>query len=240
MKDNDKTKEQLAEELEELRQRITELEASEAERNQAKTTLSAIEEDYQKLFENFPIGVTVVDMKGVILYCNPSVYSKGGYTDGEFTGKHFSKIASVRLKDIPTFIRVFNSTVRGKIPKPFETIYQRKDGTTGWAELSVSLIKVGEKRRILVMQHDITERKQAEEEFENIFNLSPDMVGVFTTEGGLIRVNPSWEIILGYKTEELLEMGWTTLVTPRRCGKDKQGGGEAVKRQSCCRFYQSI
>ncbi len=60
----------------------------------------------------------------------------------------------------------------------------------------------------------ITERKEAEEEFENIFNLSSDMVGVFTTEGRLIRVNPSWETILGYKAEELLKMGWDTLVHP--------------------------
>jgi len=64
------------------------------------------------------------------------------------------------------------------------------------------------------LQMEITERKRAEEEFENIFNLSSDMMGVFTTEGGLIRVNPSWETILGYKAEELLEMGWATLVHP--------------------------
>ncbi len=70
------------------------------------------------------------------------------------------------------------------------------------------------RQRIAGLEVSETERKQAEEEFESIFNLSPDMVGVFTTEGGLIRVNPSWETILGYKTEELLEMGWATLVHP--------------------------
>ncbi len=76
------------------------------------------------------------------------------------------------------------------------------------------------------LQQEIAERKQAEEEFENIFNLSPDMVGVFTTEGRLIKVNPSWETILGYKTEELLKMGWTLLVHPddvERTQKEVEG-----------------
>ncbi len=212
--DKDRTKEQLVNELAELRQRLAVLEKSEVKHKQAEKILPLPAEDYQKLFDLLPIGITMLDMKGVILYCNPAVYNIGGYTEGEIIGKHFSKIASVRLKDIPKFIRVFNYVVRGKIPKPLGITYQRKDGTIGWTELNISLTKIGGKRRILVIQHDITERKQAEEEFENIFNLSPDMVGVFTTEGGLIKVNPSWETILGYKTEELLEMGWAKLVHP--------------------------
>ncbi|MFC2006856.1 PAS domain-containing protein, partial [Chloroflexota bacterium] len=136
MKDKDKTKEQLITELGEMRQRITQFEVSEVERARTEKSL-LLDEDYQRLFELFPIGVTVLDMKGVILYCNSVVYDKGGYTKGQFTGKHFSKMASVKLKDIPTYIRIFNSVVRGEIPKPFEAIYQRKDGTTGWTEISI-------------------------------------------------------------------------------------------------------
>jgi len=101
MNTRDKTKEQLAAELEEMRQRIAELETSKAGRKRVDKNSQQLEESYQKLFELLPIGVTVLDMKGVILYCNPTVYSKGGYPEGEFTGKHFSKIASIRVKDIP-------------------------------------------------------------------------------------------------------------------------------------------
>ncbi len=118
-KDQDKTKEQLITELGEMRQRVAQLEASEVERVQTEKSPLLLDESYQRLFEILPIGVAMLDMKGVILYSNPAVYNKGGYAEGEFTGKHFSKIASVRVKDIPTYIRVFNSVVRGKIPKPF-------------------------------------------------------------------------------------------------------------------------
>ncbi|MCH8011556.1 MAG: PAS domain S-box protein [Candidatus Marinimicrobia bacterium] len=66
----------------------------------------------------------------------------------------------------------------------------------------------------LINGRNITERKKAEEDFENIFNISQDMVGVFTIEGKLVKVNPSWEKVLGYKIEELLNMGWAKLVHP--------------------------
>jgi len=66
----------------------------------------------------------------------------------------------------------------------------------------------------VVNARNITERKKAEEELQNIFNLSPDMVAVCTTEGKFLKVNPSWEKILGYTEKELLDLGWTKLVHP--------------------------
>ena len=226
--DEDKTKEQLMSELVALLQRVAGLETLETERKQAEEALRESEEKYRNLFELVPIGITMLDMKGVILYCNSVVYNKGGYTEGEFTGKHFSKIASVRVKDIPTFIRVFNSIVRRKIPKPFEAIYQRKDGTTGWTELNIGLIKVGGKRRILVMQHDITERKQVEEallESEERYRALVNLGGAVgeatvmlqdTEQGDAIQtfVSKEWPHITGYSQKELLGMSFLDLLNP--------------------------
>ncbi len=63
-------------------------------------------------------------------------------------------------------------------------------------------------------QREITERKKAEEELEDIFNLSPDMIAVCTTEGKFLKVNPSWEKVLGFTTKEILDLGWGKLVHP--------------------------
>jgi len=61
-------------------------------------------------------------------------------------------------------MKLFASLLRGKIPKPLEVIYTRKDGTTGWTEAHISLLRFSGKRTgIQVIQNDITERKQAEE-----------------------------------------------------------------------------
>ncbi len=70
---------------------------------------------------------------------------------------------------------------------------------------------------------DITEGKQLEEELEEIFNLSPDMVAVCTTEGKFLKVNPNWEKVLGYTQKEILGLGWGKLVHPDDSEKTNQG-----------------
>ncbi len=132
------------------------------ESKRAEETLRESHEEYRQLFDSSPVGITTLNMKGVITSCNPAVYQEGGYTEGELIGKHFSKIAAIRVKDIPGFLRMFSSIVRGKIPEPFATAYQRKDGTTGWTELSTILLKAGGKKvGIQVVQRDITDLKRA-------------------------------------------------------------------------------
>ncbi len=340
--------------------------AGSSQRKPSDEPLREFEEKYSRLFELSPVGITILDMNGVVTSCNPAVYQNGGYTEDELVGKHFTKIAPVRLRDIPKFLKTFSSIIRGKIPKPFEVEYNRKDGTTGWAEIHVSLLETGgRKLGVQILQRDITERKRAEgvlweseqkyrslfdnmldgfaycqilvdennqpadfvylevndafekltglsrediigkkvteaipgtkeshpelfsiygkvaltgeetqfdiyfkplaiwlnisvhsprkgyfiavfeniterkraeEDSENMFNLSPDMVVVGTTEGGLIKVNPAWETILGYKTEELLKMGWTTLVHPDDVERTNREVEEQLKGSPVAKF----
>ncbi len=164
--DRDKTKEQLVSELALLRQRVAELESVEAERRKAEIPLPSSEE-YQRLFELSPVGITILDVRGVITACNSAVCMKSGYSKDDFIGKHFSKVSTIRARDIPKFIKMFASLIRGKVPKPLEVLYTRKDGTTGWTEAHISLMKLSGKRiGIQVIQNDITERKQAEEKLQ--------------------------------------------------------------------------
>ncbi len=131
-------------------------------RRAAEAALREYEEKYRNLFQLSRVGITTLDFKGVITSCNPAVYDVGGYSEGEIVGKHFTKIAPVRLRDIPKFLKVFHSIIRGKVPEPFEVTYNRKDGTIGWTKIRVSLLKAGSRKiGIQVLQRDITERSQA-------------------------------------------------------------------------------
>ncbi|MGB2827524.1 MAG: DNA repair protein RadC [Dehalococcoidales bacterium] len=126
-------------------------------------TLQEYEEKYRKLFELFPIGVAILDMKGVIISYNAAVDEEVGYSESDLVGKHFTEIAPVRLRDIPKHIKTFNSVIKGKVPAPFEVAYTCKNGTTSWVEVHVSLLKAGgRKLGIQVLQKDITKRKRAE------------------------------------------------------------------------------
>ncbi|MCK5504066.1 MAG: PAS domain S-box protein, partial [Thermodesulfovibrionia bacterium] len=77
------------------------------------------------------------------------------------------------------------------------------------------------------LNKEIIERKEAEKELENIFNLSPDMICVCTPEGNFIKVNPSCERVLGYTTDEILKLGWAKLVHP----DDMENTNKEVEKQ---------
>jgi PAS domain S-box-containing protein len=137
------------------------------ERKQAEALVRQNEEKYRLLFELSPIGICTLDLKGMVTSCNPAVWKNSGYSEADFIGQHFSKIATIRARDIPKFLRVFTSIVRGRVPPPFEVSYDRQDGGTGWTELHIALLEAGGKKLgIQVLQRDVTERKLMEQEIK--------------------------------------------------------------------------
>jgi PAS domain S-box-containing protein len=57
-------------------------------------------------------------------------------------------------------------------------------------------------------------RARAQQDFDRIFNLSPDLVAVANFDGHFTRVNPAAEEILGYTEAELLTRPYLDLVHP--------------------------
>ncbi len=175
-----------------------------------------------KIFDLMPVGVTVLDMKGVILYCNDALYNSIGYTKGEFTGKHFTKTSSLRLQDIPKYTRLLSSIVRGKMPELLEATYKRKDKTIGWCEIAVNRIKIEGKQRILVIQRDITERKRAEDvlresesKFSAIIEASSVPYALNDEQQNIVYLNTAFVKTFGYDLEDIPTLAdWWTKAYP--------------------------
>ena len=97
MNDENKTKAQLIAELNELRQRNAELQASEVEymqsggtreENELEVTLRGSEKRYRALVETIPYGVEDIDVFGNILYANSAQHKLYGFLEGELVGKN--------------------------------------------------------------------------------------------------------------------------------------------------------
>ena len=64
------------------------------------------------------------------------------------------------------------------------------------------------------ISHDITERKQAEQELQRIYQLVPDMICQCDRDGRFTKLNPAWERTLGYAPDELLGRPYSDLIHP--------------------------
>jgi PAS domain S-box-containing protein len=87
-----------------------------------------------------------------------------------------------------------------------ERWHVRRDGTRFWASGVVTPVRdqAGTLLGFTKVMRDITERKRLEEERDRFFTLSMDMLCIAGLDGHFRRVNPAFENILGYTSEELL------------------------------------
>jgi len=171
MKDKNKQKEQLLEEIAEMRQRILELEAYEAKHKNMEDTLKDNEETLRKSSERFRSLVETtsdwiweVDKNGVYIYVSPKIRDILGYEPEEILGKTpFDLMPPNEAKRIAD---LFSSMTASR--KPFKELENKnihKDGHL--VVLETSGIPVtdmnGEFCGYRGIDRDITERKQAED-----------------------------------------------------------------------------
>lgn len=250
MKDNNKTKEQLINELNKLRKRIAVKNQSDFEYEQDDgfaVTWSDVTKSKQKemklnlqseILINISEGVYLIRADdGIIVYTNPNFEVMFGYEHGEMIGKHVSIVNAPTEKSPEETAKEIIEVIEKKGLWKGEIKNIRKDGTLFWSYASVSPFDHPDYGRVWVVIHtDTTERKKIEEELENIFTLSPDMVAVCTTEGKFLKVNPSWEKVLGYTQKELLSLGWNELVHPDDIEKTNKEVENQLKGSSVINF----
>ncbi len=96
----------------------------------------------------------------------------------------------------------------------FETLHQRKDGSIFPVEVAATYMQAAGKEWILSIARDITDRKEAEMERDQLFTLSPDMMCIAGFDGYFKRLNPSWSRVLGWSDEELYAEPFLAFVHP--------------------------
>ena len=95
------------------------------------------EERWRSLVDVAPDGILTMNMKGVITWVNEGFLRLTGYPREEIVGKHFSKLNTIRARDIPGYLKMFAQVLRGRLPRSFEYSYVHSDGSTRWAEGSL-------------------------------------------------------------------------------------------------------
>ncbi len=159
------------------------------------------------IFENSPIGAAVIDLQNrTIRSANPSFAAIHGFTVADLIGHPLLDIlAPEYYRETAGHIRLANA--KGKVS--FETVHQRKDGSTFqvWADVTMMkdntsslLYRVMTKELVEtknLLEHDATRMMKVMEQVE-------ESVMVTNLKGEIIYVNPFFEKTTGYQQKEVL------------------------------------
>ena len=142
------------------------------------------EERYRSLIELAPEGIMTLNLKGEVTSINTAYARLTGYSENEIVGQHFTKLGTaMSLKDMPKYIKMFTSMLRGKAPPLVEFDFKRKDGTLGRGEAMSQIVEIEPgKREVLTIHRDITDRKRMEEELRNHSERLEELVTERTSE----------------------------------------------------------
>jgi len=167
VKKNIKTKEQLTDEIGQLKSKIVKLEKSENEHKNTVEELKQSESQYRLLAENAIDFIFYMDLKLKFIYLSPYVYESMGYYPEELIGtrlfkyasrREFIKMARVALREIKNY--------KNHTQVLFETKLIHKKGNEVPVEISgrVILDRKGKPMGVQGNVRDITKRRQAENE----------------------------------------------------------------------------
>src|SRR5262249_6573300 len=124
------------------------------ERTVATLASSESEVRFRQLFEQATLGVVIETLEGRGRHVNPAFCRLCGYTERELRQLTWPRFSSqFGMADYNRERRLLNELVDGRgASYQLERRFQRKDGTTGWVSIRVSLLQQAGKAAPMVIR----------------------------------------------------------------------------------------
>jgi PAS domain S-box-containing protein len=190
------------------------------ERKRAEEVLRESEERYRLLFESNPQPMWVYDLETLaFLAVNESAVRHYGYSRDDFLAMTIKDIRPV--EDLPA---LYDSVARISEPdEPGVWRHLKKDGVIIYVEVTSHLLVFDDRQAELILAHDITERRQAEEargeseaRRKAILESSMDCIITMDHKGLVVDWNPAAENTFGYSQAETIGRNMADLIIPER------------------------
>lgn len=197
------------------------------ERKKMEDALRASEEKYRTIIESIVDGYVEVDLSGNWTFVNDVICGHMRYSREELLKMNFHQLHTPQ--SARRAVKAFAEVLATGIPlKSLEIEALRKDGSVGFYEISVSLIKDSQGRPLgfRCISRDINERKameeslrQSEERYRTIMDEMEEWYFESDLKGNLLFFNEAIARILGYEPGTLSGMNFKEIIGPEKAGE---------------------
>lgn len=178
---------------------------------QTQQALEESEQRFKMLFEFAPDGFYLSDLQGIFIEGNREAERITGYRKKELIGKSFLSLKLLPLTQIPLAVKLLAKNALGQPTGPDEFVLNRKNGTKIPVEISTFPIQINNRRVVLGIARNISQRRKAEEEKQQLkenLHQAQKMEAVGRLAGGIAHdFNNLLAVISGYA--ELLHIELT-------------------------------
>lgn len=219
MESRDRTKEELVEEILQLRTWVSELENQVVEQRTAQEALRESHERFRTVADWTYDWEYLADREGKVAYMSPSCERVTGYQPSEFIGDPALLNRIVHPRSSEAYARHLQ-WIQGDVERAGEAQEEfriiARDGSEHWIEHICRPVFTEDGRYLgrRVSNRDITDRKRAEEalreseeRFRSIFEHSPDGILLAAPDGRVFNANPAASRIFGMSQQEICEGG---------------------------------
>ncbi|MEO0400623.1 MAG: PAS domain S-box protein [Pseudomonadota bacterium] len=161
-------------------------------------------------------AVVTIDHENRITFFNTAAEELWGYSRAEVVGQNVKMLTPPHIQDQhDTLVNRNRETGVDKIVGTSRDIeIVRRDGSTAWANLSLSKVRTGEKILYTAFVKDITAEREAQEVVNQTLEQALDAVVTIDEDNNITFMNASAERLWGYSRAELVGKNVKQLVPP--------------------------
>jgi PAS domain S-box-containing protein len=173
---------------------------------------------YDAVVESASDAILTLDATGLVQFANSASFRETSFERAELVGLSLDHL----FEEPRRWQELWDKVLSGDTSlRAVELVARRKDGSRAFLDVSASRWLSDGRMFVTAILRDITERHAAEEalhelnasleqrvaertqERDRIWQVSRDMLGVASTDGTWISVNPAWTTLLGWLPDEI-------------------------------------
>ncbi|MBW4521625.1 MAG: PAS domain S-box protein [Scytolyngbya sp. HA4215-MV1] len=200
--------------------------------DQVTNALQESEEKFTKIFRTSPDPIAIATLEGKFLEINDSFMTLFGYSQAEVLGRTSLEIGLWADADDRHYLT--QQVQRDRQAHSLECKFRSRAGEILTVIVSFDIIEIHGQRCIIGIAKDITQRKRAEEDrqqvesalreseerFRNAFDNTAVGMSLISLDGSFLQVNDSYCRMVGYSQVELLTMNFQQITYPEDLAAD--------------------